>query len=572
MRKAKIIRYFLLGFLMIQPLIDMDYLIYDFLDAFGLPRFSTILRFVILPLLTLAVFFFHDNKKKKTFLCTLGYGVVLLIYFFFHTKQAMALFPRLDFTKNFYFSTFQELTYVLTLVLPYAIIYMVYVEDIQDFELKRVVIFESLLISLTIVLGDLFVCAKSTYYGETVGNIFSWFTNIYEWYHPRTLASKFFFNEGNTIGILLFMLLPLLYHYYFLAEEKKEKRNLLLLIFINSLAMQMLATRVATYGALIIPVVYLCLYYFEKMKTGEPLGSKLEVGMTLLAILVVGVCVLLQKIKNQEAINVLTLVAFVFALILLILSFFKIKLNKKVLFTVLFALLFTGILDRTPAIQNQKVDAKNDVALLHNGMADLGREELKNAKDLIPGTPEYINFYVYMFETYGINARYIQSVPSMYYTEYYSYQHDPKFWTDVCFMDVFDRVSGRQIETIFFNYKYQLLTPKERLLGMGYSSFMNGSIVLEKDFKQQVYTLGWVGFVLCVCPWLLLVFYGALKIFTHMKEYLTLDILVLAFALAGGLGSAWLSGHVLDQFVTNTFMALLTGILLRKIQKENNVA
>jgi hypothetical protein len=33
-------------------------------------------------------------------------------------------------------------------------------------------------------------------------------------------------------------------------------------------------------------------------------------------------------------------------------------------------------------------------------------------KDLIPGTPEYINFYVYMFEAYGINARYIQSVPS----------------------------------------------------------------------------------------------------------------------------------------------------------------
>jgi hypothetical protein len=38
----------------------------------------------------------------------------------------------------------------------------------------------------------------------------------------------------------------------------------------------------------------------------------------------------------------------------------------------------------------------------------------------------------------------------MYYTKYYSYQHDPKFWVDVTFMPVFDRVNGRQIETIFF--------------------------------------------------------------------------------------------------------------------------
>ena len=33
----------------IQPLIDMDYLFYEFLDSFGLPRFSTVLRFLILP-------------------------------------------------------------------------------------------------------------------------------------------------------------------------------------------------------------------------------------------------------------------------------------------------------------------------------------------------------------------------------------------------------------------------------------------------------------------------------------------------------------------------------------------
>ncbi|MBP3891868.1 MAG: O-antigen ligase family protein [Solobacterium sp.] len=569
----KTLRYLVLAFIAIQPLVDMDYLFYDFLDSMGLPRLSTVLRFVVLPLLVLLVFWTCDKKKKKTFFITALYGIAVLVYYYLHSKQAVMLFDRLDFTDNFYFSYFQELTYILTLVLPYAIIYMAYQEDITMKELKWITILESALISITIVFGDLYVCARSTYYGNTVGNVFSWFTNIYEWYHPRTLASKFFFNEGNTIGILLFMLLPVLYYFLFRSEKKKEQNWLLGLIFLHSLAMQMLATRVATYGALLVPIVFLCIYYFDCIKNKKEI-HKIELIPSIFAILIVGGLILIQRLKNQAILDTLVWVLLVLALLVMMAWLLIQAMNKstnytkRILFTVFFAILFSGILDRTPAIQNQKVDAKNDVALLHNGMADLGREELKNAEDLIPGSPEYINFYVYMFETYGINARYIQSVPSMYYTEYYSYQHDPKFWTDVCFMDVFDRVSGRQIETIFFNYKYKSLTPQEKILGMGYSPFMNGSIVLEQDFKQQVYTLGYLGFVLCVAPWLLVVIYGVYKILRHYKRFLNMEIMVLAFALASGLGSAWLSGHVLDQFVTSTYMALLTAILLRKVNAE----
>ena len=61
---------------------------------------------------------------------------------------------------------------------------------------------------------------------------------------------------------------------------------------------------------------------------------------------------------------------------------------------------------------------------------------------------------------------------------------------------------------IFFNYKYQNLTPAQKVLGMGYSTFMNGSIVLEQDFKQQVYTLGYAGVMLCCVPWLLVALFG----------------------------------------------------------------
>ena len=504
--------------ILIQPLIDMDYLFYEQLDALGLPRFSTVIRFLVLPALVIWSFILREKNQKRTFAIAAVYGILFLIYFVLHCRQAAGLVERLWLTDNFRFSIWQELTYVLTLCLPYGVIYICYNETLNRKELRDIVLFSSAIISIPIVIGDFYVFARSTYYGNTVGNFFTWFSGIYDWYHPRTLASKFFFNEGNTIGILLFMLLPILYYFYTSEADKKKRNQILALLVIQSLAMQMLATRVATYGAVLVPVMVLVLYAID---------------------------------------------AFVFK---------HRKFEKRVLISCLCtAAVFGLILNWTPAVQNQRVDAKNDVALLSNGAIKFAADDLKQAEDLVPGSEEWINFYVYAFETYGINARYIQSVPSMYYTEYYSYQHDPWFWFHVCYdIPVFDRVSGRQIETIFFNYKYENLTPTEKILGMGYSTFMNGSIVLEKDFAQQVYTLGYAGVILLLFPWIGIMLYGLVMFIKYWKKMLTLENVCLVLALAFGFGSAWLSGHFLDQFVTTVFTACITAILLNKVSEAKH--
>ena len=52
--------------IIIQPLIDLDYLIYPFLNKLGLPRISTIIRFILIPIMIIIVFYkFEDNKKKS---------------------------------------------------------------------------------------------------------------------------------------------------------------------------------------------------------------------------------------------------------------------------------------------------------------------------------------------------------------------------------------------------------------------------------------------------------------------------------------------------------------------------
>ncbi len=516
----KLLHRLILLFVAVQPLIDMDYLFYEQLDALGLPRFSTVIRFLILPALVLWSFILREKNKKRTFGIALVYGILFLVYFVLHCRQAEGLVERLWLTDNFKFSMFQELTYCLTLCLPYAVIYICYHEHPDTAEWKSLVLFCAAIISIPIVVGDLYVFARSTYYGDTVGNFFSWFSGIYDWYHPRTLASKFFFNEGNTVGILLFMLLPLVYACFAAETDRKKKWYIFGLIIVQSLAMQMLATRVATYGAVVMPLLFAGVYLIDA---------------------------LLLKHRRAEW--------------------------KTILACIVCAGAFGFILNWTPAVQNQRVDAKNDVALLNNGAIKFAADDLKRAEDLVPGSEEWINFYVYAFETYGINARYIQSVPSMYYTEYYSYQHDPWFWYHVCMdIPVFDRVSGRQIETIFFNYKYENLTGPEKLLGMGYSTFMNGSIVLEKDFVQQIYTLGYAGEVLLVLPWVGIMLYGAWMFIRYRKQLWNLENFCFVIALGCGFGGAWLSGHFLDQFVTTVFTAFATAVLLNKVEEAKHAS
>lgn len=544
----KVVLTLLIGLVVLQPVFDLDYLIADWLDQFGLPRLSTIIRFIIIPLLVLFVFI-HDKHKKSTVILGGFYGVALAIYFYFHCQNAIEVFPKLYFPSNFYFDTFQELTYVLTLTLPYALIYCFYKMDTNDYLVQMVVTASSLLTAVPIFIGDIVPFGLSTYVGKTKGNFLSWFYLIFDESHeiPKYYTSKFFFKEGNTIGILMFMVLPLLYYYFHHAKKKEHKIGYGILIFIHSLSMMILGTRVATYGAVLVPAAYLVL------------------------------CVFFSLLKKE--------------------SWSK----STLLFTAISTLIFGLILPYSPAVKNQQIDAKNDLALAENGMADQGRNELANNR--ITVIKESDPAYIHMFEVYGIKARYAQSISKEYYLDYYDYRLDPYFWVEMILnRPLEERVGGRNIQKIFFEYKWNdgrldikldpngneegdniqtiyfngcnftspCLTTMNRALGLGYSTFMNGSIVLEKDFVQQYYTFGPLGAFLLLSPWIGLTLVGVFLLFKYFKVNFNLLNACYAMAVVFAFGSGFMSGHVLDQFLTSTMMALFVAVLLKRMLGKVN--
>ena len=498
----------------LQPILDLDYLIYPFLDKYGLPRISTVINYVIIPIMVLLVFKFYTQDKKKTFILWGSYGIILAIYFYIHNHNSIAIFDKLILPSNYYYNAFQELSYFVTMIIPLVYIWMMSEIKISSQIVKKITLWLSGLTAIPIFLGDVFVFGKSTYSGYTSASIFTWFSGIYEEYLPRTMASKFFFSEGNTIGILMMMLLPLLYYYFYQEKNKKAKISLFVLIVIHSLAMIMLGTRVGTYGSFLVPIVVLIVYLF------------------------------LIIIKKEQ--------------------FQKVFIASLIVIGAVAALIFPY----SPARQNQLIDSANDyLTLQDNYILEQNKDGVDNGEQLVPGSFEYNQFYIYYFVD---NCFLINATPKEYYEEYYYYQFDPKFWVDYIFNYSFEeRVNGRQTEMIFFQYKWQNLSNFEKLWGFSYSTFMNGSIVLEKDFVQQFFTFGYVGFTIMVLPWLVMLAYLVFKVLSSPKRYWNFETIMIMFSICIGVLTGYISGHVLDQFITSLFMATLFAAMFLKVKKAH---
>lgn len=493
---------------LLQPIIDIDYLLYPYIDPIGLPLPSTLFYFIGLPFVILLAFLVKEQTKKKTIMFASLYLGVIGIYFVVHHIVVKDMFELLYLTNRYEYTLANEFKYVLTLVIPLGLIYAFYKSEFNQKLVNKVIIWSSILIAFPIFFSNLFLFGQSTYYqGPTIANFPTWFMGIYDRVNPKMLATRFFFSEGNTTGIVMFAIYPLLIRQYF---SSSKKWFILTLIIIQGWAMLILATRVATYGA------------------------SLMIGVTLAIWLVL---VFLKKEKFAW---------------------------KPLITLTLVMLMFIAALPYTPAVKNLAVDNQNNQLVFEDeDLRQQFKDELEG-EELIPGSAEFNFYYQNIFEDYY----WLLTISEEYYKWFYPYQIDPKFYVDLIFeYDFWERQSGRQFQQIFFDYKWEKLDDTQKLFGFGYSRFMMGSILLEQDFIMQKYTLGYLGTLLLTLPWIGILLYMLYKIVRNIKKACNFDLVVLVVGYGAILGGAYMSGHVLDQFFSSTFLAFFAAVILSKLSQ-----
>jgi hypothetical protein len=228
--------------------------------------------------------------------------------------------------------------------------------------------------------------------------------------------------------------------------------------------------------------------------------------------------------------------------------------------------IFLSIYPYTPAVVNQTIDAENNGYVFDNEDYRLNAKDdvFDGAAALIPGSAEYNYYYIHIFRDYA----FFLTIPKIYWEWYYPYDIDAKWYVDLIFeYPLEQRASGRQFQRIFSDYKFNQLDSTQKLFGYSYSMFMNGSILLEQDFYMQKYTFGYLGVVILLGPWIGLLIWIAYLFIRRLKYNFNLQTLSLGLFIGAIMGGAYMSGHVLDQFFTTTYLAFGMAYLIQNLSK-----
>lgn len=254
MKRDKIIKVLITILLLQLPFLDMfRTTAFKDIEIFGI----TIIELVNIMWIGIALILTLTKVKLKEIIKLGIYLLVVGIYIYLHYQNIIKfdtnIFPDANF--NFITETFYILrVYVLPLMLLYVLLHN---KDIFNKEYYfKIVKWIIGIISFSIIALNILKLSYISYsstHNHVLYNMFDYF--LYQGDYKQ-LASRGFFDSANELSAILFMLMPI--NIYLLYKEGK-KSNVVLYVG-QFLAMVLLGTRTAGYGAAIISVAAFACY------------------------------------------------------------------------------------------------------------------------------------------------------------------------------------------------------------------------------------------------------------------------------------------------------------------------
>ena len=406
--------------------------------------------------------------------------------------------------NDYNYSTVSEIFYLIRMVLPLLVIFFTKELEFTREQFRHVIEGISGLFSFTIVISNLFVISLRSY---EIGFISA---NIFEWFvNPNIgyshMASKGFFNFANMVSAVLFMLVPLMLYFMFSHFNWKT----ITLNVVQALAMIELGTKVALIGLIGGIIAGILLYVFH-----------------------------LYIVKDVK------------------------KNGKAIVVALLMEAGTLAIIPFGPAIQ--RYNYEKYLAQQSDNSLTQAKEELAEGLKKYPSgqkRKEFLtNFIGEHYQDYVLNKKFV--------TKSYPYKYDPEFWLKIMNEPGTSRMQNRHVEKAMLDQVIKTNNNKlDKVFGISYTRETN-IFNLERDFTSQVYSLGWVGMLLFIGPYVVIMLYALIKwlINKQLRTYLISSMLLsIAFMLL----AAFLSGNVMDFLTASFILAFVEGGMLDDIKKED---
>lgn len=498
-------------FLLFQPILDF-FLLYtdEIIEVFHFSP-TTIIRTFFIGIMGVLLFFNKDKSDKKSRRILIIYGIIVGIYTLVHHIYTSNL--NINNYEGFVYTFSTEMLYILRMLLPIGIIYLTYNLKLTKKEFLETSFNVLLLSSIIILSFNIFkISLKSYGEGLISGNIFDWIFN-YGKIGSRELASKGWFNSANQISGLFMLLLPFAIYYFF--DEFKIWKAISLFLIV--LAMIALGTRTASYG------------------------------WTLVFALVIAIDLFLMFVKKRK-------------------FMYKHYLSIIIIFIIGFALLkFAPVVsyemqdsyyEQTEEADKEILELNEKLQLINSGT--LSQEEIdeiiasskcfKNRKELA------LDCLVKLL-----------SIKEEYYEEIYPVEEHLDFWNNFIFkVSSADKTGNRKIQKLItydiVKNQHSTLTP---FLGYGYSRFINVKLYLEHDYWVHYYTIGIIGIIIFLAPYLIIAI-SSLIYMLIKRKFSFLNILMSAVILEI-VGIAIITGHIMNELIVSLFIGFISGFLLYRM-------
>lgn len=406
--------------------------------------------------------------------------------------------------NDYNYSTVSEIFYLIRMVLPLLVIFFTKELEFTREQFRHVIEEISGLFSFTIVISNLFVISLRSYETGFIS------ANIFEWFvNPNIgyshMASKGFFNFANMVSAVLFMLVPLILYFMFSHFNWKT----ITLNVVQALAMVELGTKVALIGLIGGIIAGILLYVFH-----------------------------LYIVKDVK------------------------KNGKAIVVALLMEAGTLAIIPFGPAIQ--RYNYEKYLAQQSDNSLTQAKEELAEGLKKYPSgqkRKEFLtNFIGEHYQDYALNKKFV--------TKSYPYKYDPEFWLKIMNEPGTSRMQNRHVEKAMLDQVIKTNNNKlDKVFGISYTRETN-IFNLERDFTSQVYSLGWVGMLLFIGPYVVIMLYALIKwlINKQLRTYLISSMLLsIAFMLL----AAFLSGNVMDFLTASFILAFVEGGMLGEIKKED---
>lgn len=147
----------------------------------------------------------------------------------------------------------------------------------------------------------------------------------------------------------------------------------------------------------------------------------------------------------------------------------------------------------------------------------------------------------------------------------YPYQYDPEFWIEVFEMPLIQRRDWRLLELKMHQRVMDLNdNKKDKLFGISFTRSEH-LFTLERDFISQYYSMGILGVILLLGPYVLITLTCFTKILLRFKDKFNVSNIMTCYAIGFILVASINSGNVMDCLTITIILGFIIGKLTEDV-------